>query len=72
MSYSRGKVYSELWVVADENGMILETRGGSSSSPRLMVYSSEGKARAALKSPWIRQIIKDGSSVQVAKVYSAH
>lgn len=60
----------ELWAVLDSDGCVMWSRGGSSTSKKLMVYSSEQTAERALKSPWIRQV-KDPATVTVKCVYVA-
>ena len=62
---------SELWAIVDKTGSVMWSRGGSSSSPRLLIYESEKKANTAMKSPWIKQIIEDGEAI-VSKIYSAN
>ena len=63
---------TELWAVCDkEDGTVKWTRGGSSTTPRLMVYVSEAKAEAALKNTWIKQIYPIRDEVCVKRVYEA-
>jgi hypothetical protein len=59
----------ELWAVLSEDGQVMYSRGGSSTSKKLLVYDSEYKAKNVLKSPWIKQIIPDATKVQVRKIY---
>lgn len=61
---------TELWAVVMSDGRIAYSRGGSSSTPKLMVYAKEHTAKKALKSPWIRQVI-DPDSVEVKRIYPA-
>jgi len=58
---------SELWAVM-KNGRILYSRGGSSTRPKLMVYSTESQAKKVLKNPWIKQIIKN-DNVEIKCIY---
>ena len=61
---------SELWAVVDKvTRQVKYTRGGSSTMARLMVYTSKEKAEKVLKNPWIKQVIKDISTVEVVNVY---
>ena len=60
----------ELWAIVDSDGNVMWSRGGSSTSPKLMIYESEKKAEAALKNKWTKQIIKE-SEVEIKKIYSA-
>ena len=41
---NKHQVSPELWAIVDAEGNVLWTRGGSSTSPKLMVYPSEAKA----------------------------
>lgn len=62
---------SELWaVVHKESGVVLWSRGGSSTKARLMVYPTPGKARTALASRWIKQYLGD-LEVEVRRIYTA-
>jgi hypothetical protein len=60
-----------LWAVINFDGQIMYSRGGSSSVRRLMVYSSEAKAKAALNNYWIRQAIPDQNKVSIKCIYEA-
>ena len=62
----------ELWAVLSGDGKVMYSRGGSSTTKKLLVYDSEYKAKNVLKSPWIKQIIPDSSKVQVRKVYDVN
>ena len=66
--YNNGKTSNELWAVVDPKGNIVWTRGGSSGSPKIMVYESEKKALAALRNNWTKQV-HDENSVRVKQVY---
>lgn len=59
---------TELWAVVDQDGCVMFSRGGSSTKQKLMVYETEGKARKALSSSWIRQVI-DPDAVSIVKIY---
>lgn len=61
----------ELWAVVNSDGEVMYSRGGSSSKPKLMVYPTEAKAKAALSSPWTKQVM-DGKMAQVVNIYSAN
>ena len=66
------KTSSELWAVVDkETHEVVWTRGGSSSSQRLMVYESEDKAKKALNNYWIKLVHGDAERLSVVKIYSA-
>jgi hypothetical protein len=53
----RSKVsVNECWAIVDENGRVCYSRGGSSSSSKLMVYESEARAKRVLCSPWIKNM----------------
>ena len=67
--YNKDKTASELWAVVNEDCDIMYSRGGSSSTPHLMVYPSRKKAEAAIKNTWTKQIIPDPSMVQVVQIY---
>ena len=68
MYSTKGNSTHELWAVVYKDGSIAFSRGGSSSTPRLMVYATKGKAEGALKSPWIKQIINT-DEVTVKRIY---
>ena len=68
--YNAGKTTPELWAVTNSDGHVLWTRGGSSTSSRLMVYESEAKARRSLKNPWIKQV-HDVNDVLITRIYNA-
>jgi hypothetical protein len=67
---SKEKV-TELWAVLDKDGSVKWSRGGSSTSPRLMVYPSAEQAEKVLKNPWIKQIIPNREMVDVKLIYLA-
>jgi len=72
MSYNSGKQNtSEVWAVTDLNGNVMFSRGGSSTSPKLMVYVSEAKAWAAVNNSWIKQIIPDPKQIKVVLIHTA-
>ena len=62
------KTENELWAIT-YNNEILWSRGGSSSSPKLMVYPSKKKAEQALNNSWTKQIIPDKNDVQIKMIY---
>jgi hypothetical protein len=66
--YNKDMVCSELWAVMTLTGKICFSRGGSSSTPKLMVYDSESKAKRAIKSPWIKQVI-NVDSIKIKRIY---
>jgi len=39
----------EIWAVIDNYGNVMWTRGGSSTSPKIMCYATESKAKSAIK-----------------------
>lgn len=61
---------SELWAIVDLQGYILYSRGGSSSTPKLLVYTTEAKAIAASRNKWIRQVL-DHDYIEVKKIYES-
>jgi hypothetical protein len=67
--YNKNKTSKELWAITTLSKEIVWSRGGSSSTPKLMVYESEKKAQAALKNHWTKQIHKE-EEVQIHKIYS--
>jgi hypothetical protein len=67
MGYGR-KATGELWAVLNAEGEIVYSRGGSSSTPKLMVYPTEGKAHMALRNAWTKQVLKE-SEVEVVKIW---
>lgn len=69
MSYRNKTSEPELWAILDADKQVMWSRGGSSSSPKLMVYVSEKKAIAALNNSWTKQII-DSKDVTVEMIYS--
>ncbi len=70
MSAYLGKEPStELWAVLYKiDGSVAWTRGGSSSSPKLMVYPTSAMAQKALQNSWTRQVI-DPDDVIVSRIY---
>jgi len=67
--YNNGKTSNELWAVTTKDGRILWTRGGSSSSPKLMVYETKKKAETALTNNWSDQVHKD-TETEIRQIYS--
>ena len=63
------KASLELWAVLDEDDRVVWTRGGSSTSQRLMVFDSESKALACIKNKWTQQV-HDKNKLRVSKIYS--
>jgi len=67
--YSNGKTTPQLFAVVDRNTReVRYTRGGSSTSAKLMVYPTEAKAKAAIKSAWTAQVFKE-TDVDIVMVY---
>lgn len=64
MSYYGKEPVNELWAILDKDGSVMCSRGGSSTSPKLMVNPSEKKMRAILNNTWIKQILKGGERVE--------
>lgn len=65
---NEGKTTTELWAVMNKEGLILWTRGGSSATPRLMVYESEKRALKVINNNWTQQVhCKD--DVIIKKIY---
>ena len=69
--YNNEKTSQDLWAITTPQGEVVWSRGGSSSSPKLMIYETEKKAKAALRNSWTRQVHKEGE-VEVRKIYSAN
>lgn len=46
---NKRKLSKELWAVTNNKGEVYWTSGGSSTSPKIMVYATEKKAKAALR-----------------------
>lgn len=63
------KPSTELWAIVNENGHIMWSRGGSSTSSKLLVYDNENSAKRALRSEWTKQVI-DEKDVKIVKIYS--
>ena len=70
--YGNDKVVTELWAVLNQDGSVRWSRGGSSTRAHLMVYPTQAAAERVLKGPWIKQVIKDRSTVRVERVYTAN
>lgn len=58
------KSATELWAVLDEKGNILYSRGGSSSTKKLLIYTSESKANAVANNVYIKQILPEKYSIK--------
>lgn len=70
MGYSqKGASTSTLWAIVNEKNEILFSRGGSSSTPKLMVYADETSAKRGLSSSWSKQHIAD-SKIQIKLIYN--
>lgn len=66
--YNSGKTSKELWAVLNSENEIVWSRGGSSSSPKLMVYESMKKAQSALKNTWTKQIHNE-ANLNIKRIY---
>ena len=69
--YPSKEPVSELWAILNLEGQIMWSSGGSSTSPQLLLYTSEASAEAALRSPWIKQVIPDRKKVVIKCIYTA-
>lgn len=69
--YNNGKTSKDLWAILDEDGKVMWSRGGSSTSPKLLIYESEAQAEKALKNRWMQQVIND-QEVTIKLIYSAN
>ena len=70
MTYIKTRCADELWCIRDiATKKVLWSRGGSSSSPRLMVFDSRKSAERALNNSWTKQIIPDQSMVEIKQIY---
>lgn len=65
----RKEAVSELWAIIDKEGNVLYSRGGSSSTPKLMVYPDEKSANRALNNSWTKQVIKQ-DDVDIIRIYN--
>jgi len=63
MSYINEKTSTELWVVTNLKGEVLWTRGGSSTTPKIMAYESKKKAEMASRSLYRRLIYAEGTTM---------
>ena len=63
------KTSSEIWAILDRDGNVMWSRGGSSSTPKLLTFDSPKKAIASLSNYWTRQSIADGEGL-VEKIYT--
>ena len=66
--YNKEKSAKEVCAVINHSDEVLWSRGGSSSSPRLMVYDSQKKAERARLNYWIKQLHKEDTT-KVKKIY---
>lgn len=64
------KKSTELWAILDSDGKIMWSSGGSSTSPKLMVFESEIKAKRSLSSYQTKRWIFN-EDVKIVKIYSA-
>jgi hypothetical protein len=62
------KSSKELWAILNDDEEIMWSRGGSSSSPKLMVFDTEKKAKAGMNNAWFKQISGD-QNLTVSKIY---
>ena len=69
MYSNKGNSISELWAVLDKYGNVMMSRGGSSSTPKIMVYPTEKKAKAAINNNWTKQVINP-EDVTIKQIYS--
>ena len=69
MGYNFGqKKVKELWAIVDKDGLIFWSRGGSSTSPKIMVYDKKISAERALGNNWTKQII-NANEIMIKKIY---
>jgi hypothetical protein len=70
MTYSiKGASVSVLYAVVDKNDNVLFSRGGSSSTPKLLVYADEISARRGLSNSWSKQHIID-KDIKIKCIYN--
>lgn len=70
MGYSKkGASTSTLWAIVNEKNEILFSRGGSSSTPKLMVYADETSAKRGLNNSWTKQHITD-NKIEIKLIYN--
>jgi hypothetical protein len=70
MGYSeKGASTPTLWAIVNEKNEILFSRGGSSSTPKLLVYADETSARRGLSSSWTKQCIAN-NKIQIKLIYN--
>lgn len=70
MGYSiKGAATPKLWAIVNEKDEILFSRGGSSSTPKLLVYADETSAKRGLNNSWSKQHIAD-NKIQIKLIYS--
>ena len=60
-----------LYAVINKDGEIMRTRGGSSSSAKLMIYPTREGCEKCLKNRWTKQVIPDPSQVEIIKIYDS-
>ena len=63
------KFIEELWAVVDKDGYVKMTRGGSSTTSRLMVYQTKEAAEKVLANHWTKQVIPNRDDVEVKQIY---
>jgi hypothetical protein len=70
MGYSeKGASTSTLWAIVNEKDEILFSRGGSSSTPKLLVYTNETSAKRALNNTFSKQHIEN-NKIEVKLIYN--
>ena len=65
------KSESELWAVVDNENKICWTRGGSSTSPKLMVYPTEDKAKRGLRAAYGKQMLTS-DDIRIKLIYDTY
>ena len=70
MPYNTSKNATELWAIVDKKtGAVKWTSGGSSTSSKLMVYSTEGAAKRTFNRYWTKQ---NPETAEIRKIYTAN
>ncbi len=70
MGYSaKGAATATLWAIVNEKNEILFSRGGSSSTPKLLVYADETSAKRGLSSNWTKQHV-DEHKIKIIQIYN--
>ena len=70
MGYSiKGASTPTLWAIVNEKNEILFSRGGSSSTPKLLVYADETSAKRGLSSNWTKQHV-DENKIKIIQIYN--